>query len=300
MEFCKRLLNKLLFPHRIVIAVLVPVAAVLLVYAFAWEGANPIVVYTSYFLSAYALTVLCLRAPALWGWGKDFKQRNKYVVRYTTDAALRMKISLYSSLAINCVYALMQLWLGFTNHSVWFYALAVYYALLGVMRFFLLKEARHDRLGKDKFFEYLIYRLCGILLVLMNLALAAIVTYIVWQNRGFEHGFIMTIAMAAYTFFTLTMAIINIVRYRKYQSPVMSAAKAVSLVAALVSMLSLETAMLTAFGQESDALFRRIITAASGGVVCVAVLTMAVSMIVRSTKEIKKLKGASQHGTERQ
>ena len=296
MEWLKRVGCKLLFPHKAVIAVLVPVAAVMLVYAFAWEGANPVAVYASYFLSAYALTVVCCRAPAIWKWIKRFRNENKYIGIYNSDAGLRMKISLYSSLAINCVYALMQLWLGFTNHSVWFYALAVYYALLGIMRFFLLKEARHNRLGKDRFFEFLIYRLCGILLVLMNVTLGAIVAYIVHQNRGFEHGFIMTIALAAYTFFSLTMAIINSIRYRKYTSPIMSAANLVSLVAALVSMLSLETAMLTAFGEENSPLFRQIMTGLSGAAVCIAVLVMAVFMIVWSTKEIKKLKEAKKQG----
>lgn len=290
MEWLKRFAYRILFPHRVIVAILVPVAAVMLVYAFAWEGANPVAVYVSYFLSAYALTVVCCRAPAILKWIKRFRNENKYIGIYNSDAGLRMKISLYSSLVINCVYALMQLWLGFTNHSVWFYALAVYYALLGIMRFFLLKETLRNRLGKDRFFEYLIYRLCGILLVLMNLALGAIVAYIVYQNRGFEHGFIMTIALAAYTFFSLTMAIVNVVRYRKYKSPIMSAAKIVSLVAALVSMLSLETAMLTAFGEENSPLFRQIITGASGAAVCIAVLVMAVFMIVWSTKEIRKLK----------
>ena len=39
--------------------------------------------------------------------------------------------------------------------------------------------------------------------------------------------------------------------YRKYHSPVISAARKVSLAAALVSMLSLETAMLSQFDTES-------------------------------------------------
>jgi len=86
------------------------------------------------------------------------------------------------------------------------------------------------------------------------------------------------------------VAIIGIVRYRRYESPLLSAAKALSFTAALVSLLSLETAMLTAFRtEENTPLFRQIMTGATGGVVCVMVLAMAVYMIVRATKAIRSI-----------
>lgn len=67
------------------------------------------------------------------------------------------------------------------------------------------------------------------------------------------------------------------------------AAKVISLTAALVSMLSLETAMLAQFGSD-EAEFRRTMLGVSGGVVCAFVLAMAIYMIVRSTKQLRKLK----------
>ena len=67
----------------------------------------------------------------------------------------------------------------------------------------------------------------------------------------------------------------------------MAAAKVINFTAALVSMLSLETAMLSQFGSHQPE-FRRMMLSASGGIVCVIVLTMAISMIVRSTKQIQK------------
>lgn len=67
----------------------------------------------------------------------------------------------------------------------------------------------------------------------------------------------------------------------------MSAAKVISLTAALVSMLSLETAMLTQFGAADDPMFRKTMTAYTGAGISMIVLGMAVFMIVRSTKEIQ-------------
>ena len=68
-----------------------------------------------------------------------------------------------------------------------------------------------------------------------------------------------------------------------------------SLVAAMVSMLSLETAMLTAFStEENTPLFRQIMTGCTGAVVCAAVLAIAVHMIVYSTKRIRELREENQ------
>lgn len=290
MEQFKKILFKLLFPHKAIVICSVPIAAALLIYAFAYEDANIVVTYISYIFSAYSLTIVCAKAPILFRKIKAAKNRNKYITLYQSDAQLRVKISLYSSVALNILYALLQLFSGFHFHSIWFYALAGYYTLLAVMRFFLLKDARKIVAGENKFYEFLIYRLCGILLLLMNLTLGVIVSYIVWQNRGFEYHYIHTIAMAAYTFTAMTLAVMNVIKYRRYESPLMSAAKVISLASALVSLLSLETAMLTAFGESGNESFRQTMTAITGTAVCLLILTMAIYMIIHSTKEIRKLK----------
>lgn len=287
MDKAKKIGRRLLFLPAPLTVVLVPVAAVLIVYALAFEQANSAVVYCSYALSAYALAVLCAKAPAMVRAVKRLKAENRYVSRYAADVHLRVRISLYASLIWNTAYAVFQLGLGFYHASVWFYALAAYYILLAVMRFFLLREVRSLTPGGDRVQELRRYRFCGVVLLWMNLALAVIVFYIAWQNRGFQHHPITTIAMAAYTFTSLTLAIMNVVKYRKYQSPVLSASKAISLAAACVSMLTLETAMLAAFGGQDDGEFRRAVTALTGAAVCLLVLVMAVYMIVRSTREIK-------------
>lgn len=70
----------------------------------------------------------------------------------------------------------------------------------------------------------------------------------------------------------------------------MEAVKAISLAAALVSMLSLETAMISAFGEDNGPMFRKIMTASTGAAVFVLILAMAVFTIWHSTKEIQKIK----------
>ena len=69
----------------------------------------------------------------------------------------------------------------------------------------------------------------------------------------------------------------------------MSAAKALHLVAALVSMLALETAMLTQFGSNDTAQFRKIMTGCTGGVICAFISGLSIYMIHRATKQIRKM-----------
>ena len=96
--------------------------------------------------------------------------------------------------------------------------------------------------------------------------------------------------MAAYTFYITVTAIINLVKYKKYRSPVMSTARLINLVAALVSMLNLETAMLAQFGKESGEEFRRIMVASTGGGIAAIIISLSVYVIVRNTMEIRKIK----------
>lgn len=90
------------------------------------------------------------------------------------------------------------------------------------------------------------------------------------------------------------MEVVNLVRDRKSGSPVMAAARGVNLAAALVSMLSLETAMLTQFNDGSKgAFFRRAMIGSTGGAVCVLVTVMGLYMVIHATRRIRKLRADS-------
>ena len=176
-----------------------------------------------------------------------------------------------------------------TGRSAWFVSLAVYYVLLSAMRALLVRYVHRNPVGKDIPAELRRYRLCGVILLFMNQALVGIVFYMVYQNRGFFYPGLLIYAMAAYTFYITILAIVNVIRYRRRGAPILSAMKVISLTAALVSMLSLESAMLAQFGADEPA-FRRVMTSASGGAVCMLVLAMALYMIIRSGRQLRQLR----------
>ena len=108
---------------------------------------------------------------------------------------------------------------------------------------------------------------------------------------------ITAIAMAAYTFTAFTVAIVNVVKYRKYNSPVFSASKAISLAAALVSMLTLESTMLTTFADETmTTTTQKWMLGATGAVITALIVATAIYMIITGTKKLKILKSEVENG----
>lgn len=287
----KKLGRALLFPHFAIMILLLPIAGAALAYSAIFLASDSVIAIISYALSAYTLTVWCFRIPYLIRFFKTFKTENVYIRRWEEDDRLRVSVTLFGSMLWNAAYAVLQIWLGYVHHTFWFYSLGIYYILLAVMRFFLVRHTASHRTGEDMRAELVKYRACGWIFLFMNLALSLIVFFMVYWNRTFDHGEITTIAMAAYTFTSFTFAIINIVRYRKYNSPIYSASKAISLAAACVSMLTLTSTMLTTFSDGTmDPFAQKMMLGGVGFAVVAVVVIMAVEMIVQSTKKLKLLK----------
>lgn len=258
---------------------------------------NHIAAYLSYAVSAYAMIISVTGIRNVVKWLRSLLRNNPLTrkllrvplfEKYVTEASFRTEISLYSSLIINMLYAVIKLFSGIYYRSAWFVSLAVYYISLAVMRFVLLNYVR-KKIRENKLSELHRYRICGAVLLIMNEALIGIVILAVTQNSGFEYPGLLIYAMALYAFYAVISAVVNVVKFRKYGSPVLSAAKVINLTAGLVSMLSLEMAMLTQFGAAEDPSFRRLMIAYTGAAVCVIVLGMAVYMIYNATRQLKKI-----------
>ena len=286
----KRIGRALLYPPFIIPLILLPVSVVLLVHSMVYLDEASAVAICSYVLSAYTLTVWCFRIPDIIKTVKYLRNENKLILRWREDTRLRVNVSLYGTFIWNAAYGVFQLWLGFYHNTFWYYSFAAYYILLAVMRYFLVRFSRANEAGAKLRDELIRYRACGIIFLFMNLSLALIVFFMVYWGRTFVHHEITTIAMAAFTFTSLTLAIINNVKYRKYNSPVYSASKAISLASASVSMLTLESTMLTTFGDGTvDPLTHKILLGSSGGAIIAFVVAMAVYMIVQSTWRLRQI-----------
>lgn len=286
----KKIGLSLIYPHLAVIICLLPFSIAFLVLSLVHLGNTSAIAIISYLIAFYLLVVICFRIPRVIAFFKKLKRENRYLAKWFSDVQLRMNVSLYGSLIWNVIYALFQLILGFLLGSFWYYSMSAYYIMLGVIRFFLLKHTRKYKPEEQRKTELKKFVASGYLLLAMNLALSVIVFFIVYWNKTFYHDMITTICMATYTFFTFIFAIVNLVKYRKYNSPVYSAAKTITLIAGAVSMLTLETTMLTTFATSESANLNPIMLSLTGVAVIGFAISVAIIMIVKGSKDLNKLK----------
>ena len=290
----KRLGKKLLFPPVWLMVLLTIASVVLLTMVFVKGWEQQVIAYFVYVLSFYTLSVVTLYCvmvlPKQYGKIKQKIYENPFGNRYMTDRAFRTEVSLYLSLAISLLYVGINIWSWHFSHSWWFVVLAVYYVIMAVMRFLLVRYVRTKEIGTSILEEWKRSRICAYILLLVNLSLSGAVLMILYRNRGYDYPGMMIYVMALYTFYSTTHAIVDIVKYRKLGSPIMSTAKIVSLSAALVSMLNLETAMFAQFGADMAVEYQRIFIILTGAGVSATVVTLSVLLIVKATKEIRREK----------
>ena len=210
--------------------------------------------------------------------------------RFRKDPCYRAQVMLAQGLISGFAYTAVKMAAAIAYRSIWFGVLAAYDFLLALMRLVLVDYVRRTPVGANPAGEWRRCRLCGIVLLAINQALAAITFRVSVVHEGFRYPGVLIYAMAAYTFYAFIIAIVNIVRFRRYKSPVLSCAKHISFVSAMVSMFSLEAAMLAEFSREGEELFCQIMLSLTGGAICAAVLAMAIYMIIQSTTALRALK----------
>ena len=132
-----------------------------------------------------------------------------------------------------------------------------------------------------------LYRMCGIFLLILELALAAAVSLMILSTRPTEYSEIMAITSAAYTFYKIIFAIVNVFKVRRMQDPMLQCFRNINLTDAAVSLLTLQVTLVAVFSDERTEMMN-ILNAVTGFIVCALTVVMGILMIVRSTIRLKK------------
>ena len=287
----------ILFIITIVMAVLSIVDVVLQIFPLPISIAIYVMAAISFFSScslwirAVRLLVCVVLIP--------FIEKNKIANMLVKDYKLRTIISALPGLGMNLIFALFNAVIGIISHSAWHGSLAAYYILLSAMRFVSVMYAKSiyidKKKGKTEQRELKVYKNCGIMLSVMSIALMGAVIMLVFGFGGKSYPEIVTIAVAAYTFYKLIMSIINMVKARKEKSLLLITLRYIGYSEALVALLSLQTALFAAFGQGSEKLIP-IMNTATGAAVCLTALLLGVYMICDARKRKKVIEAYYQGG----
>lgn len=286
-----KLLNKIIFPPTwiIVISVIISIAGMIFITCNDFEN-NPIS-YVIFAIATYALTVFCIfaakKSSQIYRKTKANVYNHPLGNKYMTDISFKVRVSLFGTLIFNLAYSIFKLITGIVYSSFWWVSIAVYYIMLSLMRFILLRYMHLEKEQQNLLKEYRSFQFCGILFFILNIALSEIVALMVVKNERFAYPEGLILIAAMYAFYNIIVSVIDMIRYRNHNSPVILAAKAVRFAAALVSMLSLETSMLTVFGNSLEEY--KTLTSATGIGICVIVLAMSLYMIISPISKMKKI-----------
>lgn len=214
-------------------------------------------------------------------------KKTSFGAQFLEDYTFRTILTTMPSFIINVAYTVYNGVIGIVNQSSWFITTAVYYSLLGVMRYHAVNTGRKiSRMKNQKLIrkkELAVIKTDGILLLLLNLALSGVVLLTIAKGRAKAYSEIMAISIAAYTFYKTTMAVINMVKVRKMQSPILITIRNIGVADALVSMLTLQTTMLASFQNTSNLDVNRM-NALTGMAVCILIALLGISMIYYASK----------------
>ena len=298
MKKAKIILNKILHPPVGVIIILPIIAFAGLIYIFACDYTRGAAAYVFYALSAYSLVILVIdlpkRIPKIKNKIHAFivkkSESVKFLNSYLTDSKFKGNVNLYQGAVIDAFYTGFKLITGIIYSSVWFITLAVYHLFLGFLRVYLIICGRKEKnLAENLLFEYNCYKKTAWCLFLLNIPMGGMIVLMIWANSGFTYPGYVIYLSAMYTFYKAIMAIINLVKFRNIGSPILSSAKVVNFVAAMMSVLGLQTAMIAAFSVNQET-FRLTSNAITGGAITITVVVIAIYMIVKARKKIKEIK----------
>lgn len=218
-------------------------------------------------------------------------KRNPLGEKFFDDYTFRIILSTMPTFIINVAYTVYNGVLGVMHQSEWFITMAVYYSLLGIMRYHAVHTGRiisrmeDQSLIKKK--ELSVIKTEGILLLLLNLALSGVVLLTIVQDTAKRYSEIMVITIAAYTFYKIITSVINMIKVRKLQSPILITIRNISVADALVSVLTLQMTMLASFQGRSTMNINQM-NAMTGMAACILISLLGISMIYYSYKRNKK------------
>lgn len=174
-----------------------------------------------------------------------------------------------ASLAFNMAYSAYYIILGVVAYSWWFFTIGIYYAILSVVRFVVLRDK-----GKKK----ALVRFTGMMLMALSLPLVGTVFLAFVKDRGMVFDLIVMLAIAVYAFTKITFATTKWIKVRKSTSPKVLTLRNISFADAFVSIYSLQRSMLVSFDGMSEFEIR-IMNVATGSAVCIVVFLLGLNLL---------------------
>ncbi len=187
-------------------------------------------------------------------------------------------------LLFNIAYAGMNLYASLQAGSQWSFSFAVYYAVLSVMRLavilaWYLSKGKEE--GDRLRLEQKVYYRISQLLAFMSLAIGGITVLILFsREESKSYPGTLIYAVALYTFVRVILAVRNLILAPRMNSLLLAILRKVGYVDACMALLSLQMAMIGAFGNEGGN-FAGMMNLMTGGIICLMTFLLSLQGVHR-------------------
>ncbi len=185
-------------------------------------------------------------------------------------------------------FAAFRGFLGIRYASVYALSAAAYYLMLGLIRVLLAVSWRKRAEKGGGAFEERRYRLTARLLLVLNIPAGGMLLLLVKDNPASSYPGDTIYAVAAYTFYMLTLSVIHLIKRKELGSPILSAAAALNFIAALMALSGLQNSLISEFSPGDEA-YRVLMNTLTGTGVWFLAVGISVFMMISSS--VRKRKG---------
>ena len=296
----RELWKKILYPPTwakiltFIVSIVSAVGALLMLLVEYENNALAIVAYTLFGIAgtslAYSVYLLIPLFPKMKNGMIEWMEKREFTHLLLRNFGFRTVVFSVGSFLMSLLFSAFNAYMGIANRSIWYGALAAFYIALALIRGGVLTYHR-SRMGKRESDEYVkakVYRNSGIITLILNIALSSAIAQMIFSGAHFSYMGWTVFAYAAYAFYKITMSIISFIKAHKQTDLTVRAIRNINLVDALVSILALQTALLTMFseGDINISLFNTL----TGIAVSVLSVGIGIYMIISANQKMKELK----------
>lgn len=278
------------------VSIVSAVGALLMLLVEYENNALAIVAYTLFGIAgtslAYSVYLLIPLFPKMKNGIIEWMERREFTHLLLRNFGFRTIVFSVGSFLMSVLFSAFNAYMGIANRSIWYGALATFYIALalirgGVLTYHRSRMGKQDRRESDEYLKAKVYRNSGIVTLILNLALSSAIAQMIFSGAHFSYMGWTVFAYAAYAFYKITMSIISFIKAHKQTDLTVRAIRNINLVDALVSILALQTALLTMFseGDINISLFNTL----TGIAVSVLSVGIGIYMIVSANKKMKEL-----------
>ena len=277
--------KNLLYPHPVLVIVLTLIAGVGLPWVFLTGRENSMIAYPLYCVAFYALVTLTLLIVKLVPKARKKAEADPLIQKLTQNEEVSFSLGLYMEQLLNFGYGIFKLISGAIHASAWIGADGLYNFVQSLIQLYQILRRKKVTTMKD---QWKSYRQCGYMMIVLHLTMTGLVFQMIHMGEHEEYPGYMIFATAAFTFYKLINAFVDVAKDRKNKHPVDSAVRLLDLSQALYNLFVLQVALLWEFGA-GDRAFHLLMNSLTGGAVCLLVCGMGFYMLWRSKRDMRKL-----------